>query len=186
MKTRYIPFVHQPFCCVPATIQMILYRRNLKLLSQEEIGCDLGLIIPKEYYEILPNARRGSKPASGWGTQLQEERFSLNSFFEKHDYPLIYEYKPLDSFDENLIDWLKGQLEKEEDVIVCFNARKLWGVGNDGGHVCVVENVDGDYVNLIETNCDYPKFRKVKFSDLVESMKYHGERNLGGFWLIRD
>ena len=56
---------------------MILIRKKLDLLSQEDIGYDLGLVVPKDFYEILPNARKEKKPSSGWGTQIRKEEFSL-------------------------------------------------------------------------------------------------------------
>ncbi len=185
MKSRYIPFVHQPFCCVPAIIQMVLYRRDLKLLPQEEIGSDLGLIVPEKFYEILPNAKRGEKPVSGWGTQIQKSEFSLDSFFKKHNYPLAYEHHFPTSIKENLAKWIKKQLGKNKDLIACFNAKKLYDTGNDGGHICLIENIDKNNITLIETNKDYPKFRKVKTIKLIDSMIHHKKENLGGFWLIK-
>lgn len=185
MRKRYVPITQQPFCCVPANIQMVLLRRELSLLSQEEIGYELGLTVPEDYYELLPNARRGEKPSSGWGTQIQKEEFSLNTFFTKYHYPLIYQFYSPQTIKESK-EWVKQQIAADNDLIVCFNYFHLYRAGNNGGHVCLIDSVEGDNVILVEPERDFPKYRTVKLSTLIDAMNFHGEVNLGGFWLIRD
>ncbi len=186
MKSRYIPLTQQPYCCVPTTIQMILLRKNLPLLSQENIGYDLGLTVPEEYYEILPNARRGEKPISGWGTQIGKKEFSLNSFFEKNNYPLRYEYYFPKSINGDLKGWIQQQIQLNNDVIACFNYKDLYQTGNDGGHVCLIDQIEDENVILVEPERNFPKFRRVNFDDLIKSMISHGEERSGGFWLIKE
>ncbi len=46
--SRYIPFSQQPYCCVPTSIQMVMYRHNIPLVPAEELGYHLGLTVPKD------------------------------------------------------------------------------------------------------------------------------------------
>ncbi len=183
---RYIPFSQQPYCCVPANLQMILYRRNLPLLSQEDIGYDLGLMVPEKYFDVFPRVRKWKKPSSGWGTQIEKEEFSLNNFFIKHNYPLRYQYFFPTMIENDLKNWMKQHIENGDDIIVCFHYKHLYKSGNDGWHVCLVEKIENEIITLIETEANLPKFRTVKFQDLLDSMIYHWAENSGGFWLIRD
>ena len=43
---RYTPITEKPYCCVPAVLQMIQQRRGFDFASQDEIGYQLGLIVP--------------------------------------------------------------------------------------------------------------------------------------------
>jgi len=186
MKSRYIPLTQQPFCCLPTCIQMILLRRKLKLLSQEEIGRELGLIVPKEYKKILPLARTGKKPSSGWGTQASEKKFSINKFLKKFKYPLREKYFPLSKI-KDVEKWLAKELKEGSDIMVCFNYKRLYGEGNDGGHISLIEKIN--YYNktftLIDPEGNVPKFRDVKIKKLVNSIKYHGKKNYGGFIVLK-
>lgn len=181
-ERRYTPFVQQPYCCVPACLQMVLYRRGIPLLSQEEIGHELGLTVPKEYQKILPLARKGKKPSSGWGTQIQNPKYTLNNFFKKRNIPLKETYYPTLS-KTKARTFIRVQIKKGNDILVCFNYNKLYQ--DEGqGHVSVIEALNGDYITIVEPISRFPKFRKVEFDKLIESINFHGEKNRGGFWVI--
>jgi ribosomal protein S24E len=74
---------------------MVLLRRNIPLMSQEEIGYQLGLTVPKKMKKILPKARTGKKPIAGWGTQAQKPKHSINKFFERNNIKLKEVYVTL-------------------------------------------------------------------------------------------
>ena len=74
---KYVPITEQPYCCVPACIQMILLRRGIPLKSQEEIGYNLGLIVPQRYKNLFGKVRTGKRPKDGWGTQTGKLIYSL-------------------------------------------------------------------------------------------------------------
>ena len=80
---KYIKVIQKPYCCVGACIEMILNRNNIIHNGQVDIACKLGLTVPKEYKTIYPNAIFGSKPTSGYGTQIQKEEYSINNFSRK-------------------------------------------------------------------------------------------------------
>ncbi len=49
----YHPFLQLPFCCVPAVLQWIFYRRGLDIGNQIEIAKELGLVLPTRFREIF-------------------------------------------------------------------------------------------------------------------------------------
>lgn len=51
----YRPFYQLPYCCVPATLQWILYRHGLDILNQESIGAELGLRLPTKGKKLFKN-----------------------------------------------------------------------------------------------------------------------------------
>ncbi len=152
------------------------------MFSQEEIGYYFGLTAPKEYKKLLPKARTGKKPSAGWGTQVNKNEYSINNFFRKQKIPLKEVYFPVSKI-KNVKEWITRQIRSNNDIIVCFNYGRLYG-DNGQGHVSILDSLSDNYVTLIDPEHNVPKYRKVKLKKLVKSMKLHGERNRGGFWLI--
>jgi hypothetical protein len=152
------------------------------MFSQEDIGYDLGLIVPKKYKKILPNARTGGRPPAGWGTQIGKKEYSLNRFFKKRKLPLKETYYPLSKIDDAK-EWIKDQIKRESDIIVCFNYGKLYG-GEGFGHVSILDSIKNDAVTLIDPERNVPKYRKVKLKQLLNAIEFHGEKNRSGFWLV--
>jgi hypothetical protein len=183
---RYIPITQEPFCCVPASIQMVLLRRNIPQLSQEEIGYELGLTVPKRYKKILPMARTGKRPPGGWGTQIKKEEYNLNNFFNKHGIPLEETYISPYFVDEDG-ECLDDFFSKDCDILVCFDYGKLYDKKKSGknGHVSVLDSLSDGIATVVEPGYDLPKYREVEFKRLLDAMKTRGEDNMGGFWLIK-
>lgn len=171
--SRYAHITQQPFCCVPACVQMVLSRRNMPLFSQEYISAELGLSLT------------GKMPSAGWGTQVNKPEYSINAFFRKHNLPLQEEYFPVSKL-ENIAEWANMQISKDNDIIVCFNYGKLYNekyqIGQ--GHVCILESIKKEKAILIEPNESADKHKHVNLENLMDSMRLHGEKNRGGFWII--
>lgn len=182
MADRYIALTQSPYCCVPTALLMILIRRNLPLLQVADIAYELGLSVPEDMRNLYPRARVGVRPSSGFGTEIQNPKYSLNSFFERHNYPIRETYySSAPSLDTA---WLQNLLKVNADILVCFNNTELFGGESDWGHVCIVESVSGDSVTLIDTEARQPKFRTVQFGSLCSAIGKHGEANRGGFWVV--
>ncbi|MCK5044877.1 hypothetical protein KAR26_04095 [Candidatus Parcubacteria bacterium] len=179
---KYIPLVQQSHCCVPACIQMILLRRNIPLISQEDIGYNLGLIVSEKYKSLFQKVRTGKKPISGWGTQVGRSIYSINNFFKKHKIDLKENYFFLCE-PEEIRKFLKENLDK--DIIVCYNYPKLYDKKVEvWGAVAIIENIKGDCITLIDPGYTLPKYRKVSLKKLSEAIKIHGEARRAGFWII--
>src|SRR6187401_2529326 len=93
--TRYVPFTQQSYCCVPTSIQMIMYRNGIPLIPLEELGYRLGLTVPPEDADLFYKPRVSDSPPStaGYGTQIAKEDFAPNKVFEELDIPLEFSFK---------------------------------------------------------------------------------------------
>jgi hypothetical protein len=65
--SRYIAFTQQPYCCVPTSITMIMYRNDIPLVPIEELGYLLGMTVPPEEEEYFYNVRVSDSPPSSSG-----------------------------------------------------------------------------------------------------------------------
>lgn len=182
-KYRYLAFNQQPFCCVPACIQMIMYRRRIPLFSQELIGSELGLVVPKRTTWILHNARTGKRPVSGWGTQVEREEYSLNSFFERNSIPLYERYYSPEKI-HSLTQVLLNHKRQDDDLMACFRYGTLYGTKSINGHVSLVESIHEDTVLLVDPKYGVPKFREVSVTRLKKAIEIHGQIRRAGIWSI--
>ena len=73
-KKIYQPISQKPYCCVPASLSMILNRRGIRHENQEKIGYDLGLIVSSEKSHLFTKVRTGKKPLAGYGTQINKKQ----------------------------------------------------------------------------------------------------------------
>lgn len=179
---KYILLTQQPYCCVPACLQMILLKRGLPLISQEDIGYDLGLTVPGEDKKLFRRVRAGKKPNAGWGTRVGKEIYSINHFFNKNRINLKEEYVFLTRKEE-----IKGFLKENlgvNDIIVCFDYKTLYGIGENTGHVSIIESLKRNDLTLIDPLYKVPKYRKVSLKKLSKAIEKHGKDKRGGFWII--
>jgi len=178
---KYKLIKQRRYCCVPAVLSMILDRRKIKHGTQENIGCELGLIVPKEKAHLFKKARTGKKPPAGYGVQISKNDCSINDYFIRHNIPLEEKFYPLEKI-KNIKNFITENLKNDNDIIVCFNNKLLFGVG-DCGHVSLIENINNEIITL--NNPTRKKLnKKVKLQKLIKAIKYHGEKNRGGFWII--
>jgi len=165
---------------------MVLHRRNLPLLSQEEIGKELGLNVPVEDVRLLPHAYTDDPPKSGWGTRIDLEEYSLNRFFERRDYPLRERYLDPEHFPDKPTVWLSNQLAADNDVLVSFDYQMAWGREMSFGHSSLVEAVDDDAATLVDPAYAAPKLRDISPERLLTAMWARGIENRGGFSVIEN
>lgn len=181
-KLFYKPIKQKPYCCVPACIFMVLDRRKIKHGSQEEIGRELGLVVPKEKTHLFIKIRTAKKPIAGYGTQVNKKKYSINNYFLKNNIKLKEVYYLLEEI-KDIKKFIVENLKSGNDLIVCFDSRKLYGIG-DYGHVSLIQNINNNIITLIDPEKDVPNKRKVDLQKLVEAMKRHGKEKRGGFWVI--
>jgi len=181
-KPTYVAFTQQPYCCVPAVIQMIFYRRKIPLMSQEDIGWELGLIVPTKSKHMFDKVRTEPIPPSGYGTQVHIMDFSMNEFFKKYKIPLKESLCGVEDI-KDMKEFIVKNITKGNDLIACFydEERKY-------GHVSLVASYDADkgIVTLINPEHDMPKYRDIALSELTLAMKRHGKEKGGGFWLVEE
>lgn len=163
---------------------MVLDRRKIKHGSQEEIGYELGLIVPKKDASSFARVRTGRMPVAGYGTQVGKKKYSINNYFLRHNIPLKEKYYPVESVN-NARKFIIENLMCNNDILVCFNYKKLYGVGNFG-HVSIIQGINGDTITLIDSEKNVPDKRKISLHKLIEAMKLHGKKKRSGFWMISD
>lgn len=186
MKT-YIAFTQQPYLCVAACLQMVLYRRGIPLVEQETIANELGLIVPEEDLRYFAHAHTGERPSSGYGTQIQDERYSIQKLFDKYGWKLTFtRYSELASIEALREKLVAVQGSDDTDAMLCFDYGVLWGTKNSGGHVCVFDRIEGDIVHIIDPERNVPKRREVALQQLFEAIDFHGAHNATGLWVIED
>jgi len=161
---------------------MILYKNGLKLLPQEKIGAELGLVVPPDVEQAFYNADVRDKPVvdSGYGTRIQDPDFSLPKLIEKQGWPFEFSTELASSFDnqEALINRLTELVASDTDVLVCFQN------DHSTGHICVVDIVDENNVRVMDPSQQYPKWRSMSHSDIFGRVKAHGDDNYGGIWIL--
>jgi len=164
---------------------MILYRRGIALIEQEDIANELGLIVPEEDLKYFAHARTGERPSSGYGTQIQDEHYSMQKLFDKKGWELTFERHSDTASVGELRDILANvQAGDDIDAMLCFDYGTLWNVKSNGGHVCVFEKLDGDTVHIIDPERNVPKRRQVDIHDIFKAIDFHGTQNAAGVWLI--
>ncbi len=171
-----------PYCCVPACITMIMDRRKIKHESQEKIGYSLGLIVPKEKKSLFRKVRTGKRPNAGYGTRIDIPKYSINHYLKKNKILLKEEYHTVDKT-KSVESFIKNNLRENNDIMVCFNNKRLFGTG-DYGHVCLITGAGNSTINVIDPSKNSPKTRKIKIYRLIDAIKHHGIKNRAGFWVI--
>ncbi len=170
----YAPLRQLPYCCVAACVLMVLNRRKLDRFSQPHIGYALGLAVPPEFRTKFPKSRK-KKPSSGWGTEVENPKYSLNHFFTKNNLPL-HETCCFPKTISELQQVLQQHIGKA-DLLVCIQV-VTWG------HVLLVKNFSDSTVTLIDPAT--AKTKKVSLRVLFNSIQRHGKANRAGVWVISD
>jgi hypothetical protein len=163
---------------------MVLARRGIRPDSQAKIGYELGLTLPPEkgLKRLFPGARFSAKPLSyGYGTRVGNPKYSINSYFRRHKLPFKETYLAPAKI-HGLRETVSENLSQGNDLMVCFNNKKLYGIG-DWGHVCVIVGITKSGIRLLDPD-NKPYKITVKASRLMQAIRYHGKKNRGGLWII--
>lgn len=177
MRHDYTPIVQLPYCCVPATLQWILYRRGLPIGDQIFIGEELGLRIPKKFASFFEKTNveiLDPSTSTQPGTQIFTQGYTINEFFEKENYALKLsdQYQPKDV--DNSCTYISRNIEKGSDVIVRYNS--AIHNGRSLGHFGVVTEINIQNKKVIIGDPEPPFFKELSISQLLEAMseKYDG------------
>lgn len=185
INSRYIPLTQQKWCCVPTCLQIIMLRRGIKLISAEELGYEMGLIVPPREKSLFWNVRTGSRPKAGYGTQIQKPEFALNFIFTKLSIPLKVDYfldfPTVESFRSFL-----AAVDYSQDYLFCFDWGTLHNTDYRTGHACLLDTVifGKEELRIIDTLPDAPKWQTVSFKQMYQAIKNHAPVNYGGIWKI--
>lgn len=185
-NSRYIPFTQQPYCCVPTCIQMVMYKNGIPLIPIEEIGYELGLIVPPEAGKHFYNARISTiKPLAGYGTRIYLPEYEPNHAFKKLGIPISLNIKFVSAIEnyEAVMDMLIDAEHTNADVLVCFNHGALIDDSTkDWGHVVVFDRIIDGKIRLIDPTQNSAKWLYVTPEKLYQAMEKHGDEKSAGIW----
>ena len=181
---RYDRIAEKPYCCVPAVLQMIQARRGLRSMSQDEIGWELGLIVPPEVKSEFTKVRTGPKPPAGYGTQMSNPQFSIENYFVRNHLPLSITRISASSLVE-LNSIIGAALDQDDDIVLCLNSLHLFGDG-DLEHVFLMESYNraSGQVTVVDPAIGAPMLRITTVDRIFETMQEHNVSALGGLWII--
>lgn len=185
--SRYIPFTQQDYCCVPTSIQMIMYRNGIPLIPAEELGYHLGLTVPPDVANLFyrPNTSDTPPSTAGYGTQIYNPDYEPNSVFEKLNIPLAFKAKLASEIRDaqDLLNQLEIVESEGSDALLCFNHGVIRGEFKPNtGHVVVFDRVVGGKVRVVDASWKNPKWRLIDASVLLDAIRQHGNENSGGIW----
>jgi hypothetical protein len=165
---------------------MIQKRRGLSVKSQDEIGWDLGLIVPPEFASDFTRVRTGPEPIAGFGTQTSIPEFSIENYFDRNGLPLTIS-KLLPNSIKEMMSTIELELKQENDIVLCFNSQCLFGDG-DIEHASLIESFDmlSNRVTIIDPAIGAPKVRSSTFPQIFDAIKNHGVSENSGLWIISD
>jgi len=184
INPKYNPKTEKEYCCVPAVLQMVQERRCLEFTSQDEIGYQLGLIVPKEKIHLFSKARTGRMPKTGWGTQTEKKQYSINNYFNKNNLPLKLTNYNMQKI-ENVSKFISQNIMKNNDIIICYNSRLLFGEG-DIEHVSLIQEIDDENhdLTIIDPAVEIPKIIKIKLHELTRVLESQEINKKGDFWIV--
>jgi hypothetical protein len=164
-----------------------MLKNNISLIPQEYLGYHMGLTVPPEKRDAFYNPRVSEKPpvASGFGTQIQTDEFSLNKVLQNLSIPLSFSYMPADTIESsNYLKEILYDMEiKNRDSLICLNWGRLTSQPTkDWGHVLVFDRVlKGKNIRLIDTDVG-AKWKSFPIEDIYSAINMHGTENMGGLW----
>lgn len=183
-KKQYRPICQLPYCCVPATLQWILYRRKLDIYDQILIGSELGLRVPERFFKYFnnENIKELSCRAKEYGTQILKEEYSIKRFFSKYNIPLSiseeFHFENIYDLEIFLIEKIK---EGDIDIVIRFN-NGIFNKENGIGHFGLVISVQDGIVIIGDP--EPPFFKNVKLEELLFSISDKIDGVKRGLYLI--
>lgn len=163
-----------PYCCVPATLQWILYRKGFDILDQESIGAHLGLRLPIKCKRIFKNKDvifTDKEPGGGYGTQIEKKKYSINNFFKKNNINLKISELVVINNKKKLKEFLINNFKNDNDIILRYNNRITTPLGQKSyGHLSVISQFDEKSNSAIIGDPEPPFFKKVSLDDIIYSI----------------
>jgi dipeptidase E len=178
--SRYEPISQKPYCCVPTCLQIVLQRNGLPKPSQEEIGIELGLVVPPEYADEFENVTVRDEPivSSGFGTRIQDPNYSVETLIEKKGWPFSFSRTLATQISDvnKLRDLLTDVESRNADALICYQNDRGYG------HVVVFDRLIDNDVWFVDPSPNYDKWRSMSIAEVYKRIQAHGDVNSGGIW----
>jgi len=188
LEENYHPYHQLPYCCVPAILQWILYRHGLDILDQETIGADLGLRLPlkgKAYFSNKSIKFLPLEPKNGYGTQIEKEKYSIQSFFNRHKIPLMISKMHLFNTELRLKKFIIKHLNQNNDIILRYN-NKVFKDDNEKsyGHFSVIVDYNTNSGLVTIGDPELPHFKQTTLKQILFSMSKQIDGMQRGLYII--
>ncbi|MFA5022152.1 MAG: hypothetical protein WC508_03675 [Patescibacteria group bacterium] len=155
---------------------MIMYRQGLPLIPQELLGHYLGLLVDKKDKKLFWNVRTGKRPPAGYGTQMKNKQFEINSVFKRLRIPLTVATYYIRNFKKKeLIFLISNSIKRNEDLIAMLASDVLNNTKNNNGHACVIDRIYPvkNLIRLIDPSAVQPKWREIKIDKFIKAVMFH-------------
>lgn len=183
-RIKYGHITAKPYCADLACIQAVMNRHGCNGYSQEDLGFEMGLVVPIEDYQRFRKVHiSGKSPSSGYGTRIHLKDYSPNKFFKAHGIPIRAQFYPLKSI-ADLSEFVVVRHELDMDIIAIYDKGVFDGSEETKGHAALIEGVTYEQVAIIDPAKGGFKRRKIKLEILLDAVKAREEHG-GGFWLFR-
>ncbi len=153
-------------------------------MLQTDIAYDLGIVLPFKDRHLLPKSHKGRRPKAGWGTRINLKKYSLARFFKQQEYSLEETFQSANKFSsvEKFKKFLADNIQKGNDLLICFNYPTLYHIEGRWGHASLIEEIKGNGVILRDPNPKHRNAREALLKDLLKALKRHHH---GGIWIIK-
>lgn len=169
-----------PYCCVPATLQWILYRHKLDILDQETIGVELGLRLPIKTKSIFKHKNIkffNNNSKIKFGTQIEKKKFSINKFFKKYNFNLKISKLNYFSDTEKLEKFIIKNITNNYDIILRYYNGKC-------GHFSLITAYNKKLKQAVIGDPEGPFFRTMSLNKILSSMSNKFDGIKRGLYVI--
>lgn len=177
-----------PYCCVPATLQWILYRRRFDILDQESIGAILGLRLPLKAKTIFKNndiVFTDDVPTTGYGTQIELAQYSIANFFSHHNLPLTISELIIPESSSAVAELLIKHLSLDDDMILRYNNKATRLPGQKSyGHFSVIAQFDSETDQVTIGDPEPPFFKTIILKEIITAISDKIDGIQRGFYIV--
>lgn len=150
-------------------MQMILLRRNLGWIDQEDIAKEVGARIFPSAKKSFTARLKTTKSKKHVGLDMEDfVGKQMLSFFKKHKLPLKAQISWVSEI-KDARKFIEENLSEKNDVMACFHGSyfdKKWLYG----HYALIAALDGDKVTLCDPEKTHKSFWTTTVNKLIKAM----------------
>jgi len=184
LNPSYRHLVQKPGLCGPCCLQMILLRRGLKWIDQEEIAYNLGMpvhINDKDIYMYKMPTVDTYKKVGPYLRELGEKK--AQDFIKKFKLPLSINIRYISEIKDPQ-KFISDNLKKGNDIITNFWFKPLgWG---DYGHFMLISEIDGNRIKLCDSARNHKSYWWISIDKAVAGMSKEFDGNERGFAVVSE
>jgi hypothetical protein len=184
MAHKYKRIKQKIALCGPACFQMILQRRGLQVLDQEQIALETGTKVEEQYkhfYSVDLPTTTNPKQVGLWLHEYER----MNRLVEKYSLPLRVEQTVYVSRMPGVKKFIEENLAQDNDIIANMWMRMFYR-GEDHGHFLVVESMlPNGAVIFCDPNPQNPPYMTASLDKVIKSMGTQFDGKERGFVVVK-